>query len=71
MNVSDVNIFDVYQSWLHQLGDNPVTTLEDFDTYYASQVARGLLPQLTNEAQHFPSLENETPRYYKKIWKKY
>ena len=60
MNVSDVNIFAAYQSWLHQLGDNPVTTLEDFDTYYASQVARGLLPQLTNEAQHFPSLENET-----------
>lgn len=59
INVSDVNIFSAYQSWLHQLGDNPVTTVADFDTYYATQVARGLLPELTFDAQHLPSLENE------------
>ena len=62
LSASDVNIFSAYQSWIHQKGSrNPNTeTIEQLETYYQTQVDRGLLPLYSpKRIMHLPTLDSE------------
>ena len=57
INISDVNILAAFQSWLDMLGDDreeSSLTIEKFKEYYADQVSKGLLPELSNEVKSLP-----------------
>ena len=44
INISDVNILAGFQSWVDQRGENSVSDINEFKSYYAKLVAQGVLP---------------------------
>ena len=55
INVSDVNILAGFQSWVDQRGENSVSDINEFKSYYATLVAQGVLPTLSDNVKILPT----------------